>query len=184
MFVHSFHILQPLDVKCFKLFKVLYNKKIEQMICMQIMYITKDNFFSAFKHVFYVILNPKNIQASFRAIGLISYNPKKMINGLDFKLCIPMLSNSCPTNFTSTNPNMPCTAKNAIQNFINLKNKIAKHQSNFFIHLYKLVNTQTKSIFKLTHKMMLLETENKIFHITNELLNKQKKTKKTCIQIE
>ena len=29
--------------------------------------------------------------------------------------------------------------------------------------------------------MVLFETENKTFHITNELLNKQKKTKKTRI---
>ena len=31
---------------------------------------------------------------------------------------------------------------------------------------------------------MLLETENKTFHTTNELLNKQKKTKKTRVRIE
>ena len=46
------------------------------------------------------------------------------------------------------------------------------------------INTQTKSIFKLAHKIMLFETENKTFCIANELLNKQKKTKKTCVQIE
>ena len=34
------------------------------------------------------------------------------------------------------------------------------------------------------HKMVLLETENKIFCITNELFNKWKKIKKTCVWIE
>ena len=29
MFVHSFHIFQPFDVRCFGFFKVLYNKEIE-----------------------------------------------------------------------------------------------------------------------------------------------------------
>ena len=63
-----------------------------------------------------------------------------MISGLDFKFYIPMLSNSCLMNFTSTNSNMPRTAKNTVQNSINLKNKIIKHQNNFFIHLYKLID--------------------------------------------
>ena len=107
---------------------------------MQITHIIKNDFFPAFKCVFYVIINPKNIQTSFKATSLVLYNPEKVINGLDFKLHTPMPSNSCLTNFTFTNPNTPHTAKDTVRNFINLKNKIAKHQSNFFIHLYKLVD--------------------------------------------
>ena len=34
------------------------------------------------------------------------------------------------------------------------------------------------------HKMILFEIKNKIFHTINELFSKQKKTKKTCVQIE
>ena len=150
-------------------------------MCMQIMYITKNNFFLAFKCVFYIIINLKNIQINFKIIGFVLYNSKKIINDLDFKFCILTLSNSCPTNFTSINPNMLHTAKNIVRNFINLKNKIAKYQSNFFIYLYELVDTQTKNIFKLMHKMMLLEIKNKTFHTINELFNKQKKIKKTCV---
>ena len=141
-------------------------------MCMQIIHIIKDNFFFAFKYVFYVIINLKNIQTGFKVIGLVSYNLKKMINDLNFKFHTPMLSNSCLINFTSINLNMPCTAKNIVQNFINLKNKIVKHQNNFFIHLYELVDIQTKNIFKLIHKMVLFEIENKIFYTTNELFNK------------
>ena len=141
-------------------------------MCIQIMHITKNDFFLAFKCVFYVIINLKNIQTNFKAIGLVLYNPKKIINDLDFKFCILTPSNSYLINFISINPNTPCIAKNVVQSFINLKNKTAKHQNNFFIYLYKLINIQIKSISKLTHKMMLLEAENKTFYITNELFNK------------
>ena len=34
------------------------------------------------------------------------------------------------------------------------------------------------------HKMVLLEIENKIFYMANELFNKWKKIKKTCVLIE
>ena len=104
---------------------------------MQITHIIKNNFFPAFKHIFYVIINPKNIQASFKTISLVLYNPEKIINNLDFKFRTPTPSNFCPMNFTFTNPNTPRTAKDTVRSFINLKNKIVKHQSNFFIHLYE-----------------------------------------------
>ena len=106
----------------------------------QITHITKNNFFLAFKCVFYVIINLKNIQINFKTINLVLYNPEKIINNLDFKLRTLTPLNSYPTNFIFINPNMPCTAKNIIQNFINLKNKITKYQNNFFIHLYKLID--------------------------------------------
>ena len=94
---------------------------------MQIIHIIKNNFFLVFKCIFYVIINLKNIQTSFRTISLVLYNPKKIIGGLDFKFYILMPSNFCLISFTSINPNMPCIAKDVVQNFINLKNKIAKH---------------------------------------------------------
>ena len=139
---------------------------------MQITHIIKNIFFFAFKRVFYVIINLKNIQAGFRIIDFVLYNPKKMIGNLDFKFHTPTLSNSCLMNFIFINPNTPCTAKNVVQNFINLKNKIVKYQNSFFIYLYELVDTQTKNIFKLMHKMVLFETKNKTFCTTNELFNK------------
>ena len=96
-------------------------------MCMQIMHIIKNNFFLAFKHIFYVIINPKNIQINFKITNLIPYNPKKIINNLDFKFHTSMLSNFHSINFIFTNLNTSCIAKNAVQNFINLKNKITKH---------------------------------------------------------
>ena len=91
---------------------------------------------------------------------------------MDFKFYMLMTLNFCLINFISINSNTPHTAKNAVRSFINLKNKIAKHQNNFFIYLYELVDIQIKNIFKLTHKMVLFEIKNKTFYITNELFNK------------
>ena len=81
---------------------------------MQIIHIIKNNFFLAFKHVFYVIINLKNIQASFKITGFVLCNLKKIIGGLDFKFHTLILSNSCLMNFIFINPNILCTAKNAI----------------------------------------------------------------------
>ena len=46
------------------------------------------------------------------------------------------------------------------------------HQNKSFNYLYELIDTQSKNIFKLMHKMVLFEIKNKTFYITNEFFNK------------
>ena len=46
--LHSSHLLQPLDVRCFSVLKQSYSKEIEKLIRNHIHYITKPNFFLAF----------------------------------------------------------------------------------------------------------------------------------------
>ena len=96
-------------------------------MCTQIMYIIKNDFFPAFKHIFFVIRGPENIQLNFKSIGLVPYNPKKIINNLNFKFHIFTFSNFCLVNFTFINPNIFYTTKNAVQNFVNLKIKNFVH---------------------------------------------------------
>ena len=84
------------------------------MICMQITHITKNNFFLAFKRIFYVIISLKNIQTSFKTTSFVLYNPEKVIGGLDFKFHTPMPSNFHLMSSTSINPNMPRIAKNVV----------------------------------------------------------------------
>ena len=46
------------------------------------------------------------------------------------------------------------------------------HWNNSFNYLHEFVNTQIKNIFKLMHKIMLIEIKNKISYTTNEFFNK------------
>ena len=46
-----------------------------------------------------------------------------------------------------------------------------------------LIDTQIKNISKLTHKITLFETENKIFHIINYFFNKRKRLKKSIYKL-
>ena len=48
------------------------------------------------------------------------------------------------------------------------------HRNNSFNYLYEYIDMRIKNIFKLIHKMVLLEIENKTFCITKEFFNKQK----------
>ena len=172
--VYLFHILQSFDVGRFRPLKASYNKKMKRMMHTQIMHITENDFFPVFKHPFFAIMDPKNIWSSFKAFSLVPYNPKKQIGGLDFESYTFTPSNFHPMNFVFTNPKKSHTARDIIQYFVNLESKIIMHWSNSLDYLYKLIDMQTKSIFKSTDKMVLLEIENETFCTTNEFFNKWK----------
>lgn len=82
---HSSHFLQPLDVGCFGPLKASYGKQIEQMMRMQVTHITKDDFLAAFLTAFNASMTAKNIQAGFRATGLVPYDPESVVDRLDPK---------------------------------------------------------------------------------------------------
>ena len=93
----------------------------------QIIYIIKNNCFSIFTHIFFAIINLKNVQSNFKTINLVLYNLEKIINNLDFKSHTFIPLNICSMNFVFINPNTFHTTKNAMQNFVNLNFKIVMH---------------------------------------------------------
>ena len=85
-------------------------------------------------------MDEENIQTKFQVTGFMPYNPKIMINSLNFKLKIFTLLSFYSTNVASTNPTMPKTVKNVVWNFIELKSKIVIHQNNSPSQLYDLID--------------------------------------------
>ena len=180
---HLSYILQPLDVGCFGLLKASYSKAIEQMIQRHITHITKDDFFPVFQQAFFASIGEDNIQAGFRATGLVPYNPETVISRLDFKPRTPTPSNSRPGTATSWCLKTPTTAIEAVQSSTTLKSRIARHQSSSPTHLYNVVDTQAKGISMLAHRLVLLEAENQELCIANDLLSKRRRAKKSRLQL-
>ena len=79
---HSSHILQPLDVGCFSPLKTAYRKQIEGFIHGGQTYITKEDFFPAFKVAFQEAITLQNIQGGFRGAGITPISPEKVLEGL------------------------------------------------------------------------------------------------------
>ena len=94
MFIHSFHIFQPFNVKSFKILKTSYNKKIKEIIHTYRTHITRKNFFFAFKQIFYTIMGSSKIQTNFKTIEFIPYNFDQIFDCLDFKSHIFTLPNT------------------------------------------------------------------------------------------
>jgi hypothetical protein len=65
MLAHALHLLQLLNVSCFRLLKTAYSYKIKSFARNYINYITKLEFLLAFYAAFYTAFIKKNIKASF-----------------------------------------------------------------------------------------------------------------------
>ena len=83
---YSSYLIQLLDISYFNILKRSYNREFKTFIKIYINYITKIEFLIVFKIVYINIITIENVQADFRSISLILYNPQTILSKLDIKL--------------------------------------------------------------------------------------------------
>jgi hypothetical protein len=179
---HSSHILQPLDVGCFSPLKKAYGRQIEDMMRAHITYITKDDFFPAFRIAFFAAMTENNIQGGFRGAGLLPFDPESVISILDLKLKTPTPPNSRPSTaqpWVSQTPNNPTEA---LSQTTFIKNQIAHHQNSSPTSIYEAVDQFAKGTSKIIHQLALLKADNQILQQGIEELSKRRRAKKTRLQ--
>ena len=101
---HSSHILQPLDVGCFSPLKRKYKSNISALARNHIHHVDKMTFIPAFQDAFNACFKEKNVQASFRAAGLVPFNPEAVISTLDVQ---PRTPTPPPINATTWQSKTP-----------------------------------------------------------------------------
>lgn len=89
MSAHSSHLLQPLDVSCFRPLKQLYGWRIRDAIQNGNTTIDKADFLFHFQHIYNQIFSKANILSGFRATGLIPLEPEKVLLKLQIKFKMP-----------------------------------------------------------------------------------------------
>jgi hypothetical protein len=86
---HLSHLLQPLDVGCFRPLKKAYGWEIERLIRRSITHVSKTEFFPAFYAAFQRTITQSNIKGGFKGAGLAPFNPEVVISKLDVQLRTP-----------------------------------------------------------------------------------------------
>jgi hypothetical protein len=95
---YSSYLTQLLDVGCFSVLKRSYGRQIETFIKAYINYISKVEFFLAFKAAYNQSITPANAQAGFRGAGLVPFDPQAVISKLDVRLRTPTPSRPSSAN--------------------------------------------------------------------------------------
>jgi len=80
---HTSHLLQPLDVGCFSPLKRAYGHEIQELARQGVYHIDKIDFLTAYTRIRPTIFTQQNIQAGFRATGLIPYCPDRVLSSLN-----------------------------------------------------------------------------------------------------
>ncbi len=83
---HSLHLLQPLDVGCFRPLKQAYGRQVEDLMRMYINYMSKLEFFYGFREAFFTSITERNIQGGFARASLVPYDLERVLSKLDVKL--------------------------------------------------------------------------------------------------
>ncbi|EDN11036.1 conserved hypothetical protein [Histoplasma mississippiense (nom. inval.)] len=86
---HSSHLLQPLDVGCFSPLKTAYGRQVENQMRLGINHIDKEEFLALYPAAQMQALTENNIKSSFRAAGLVPYNPEQVLSRLNTTMHTP-----------------------------------------------------------------------------------------------
>ena len=68
---HTSHLLQPLDVSCFSPLKRAYGREVEELARQSLHHVDKTDFLTVYTRIRPTVFTQQNIQAGFRATGLI-----------------------------------------------------------------------------------------------------------------
>ena len=79
---HSSHLLQPLDVGCFSPLKVAYGRQVSELARQGVFHIDKLDFLQIYSGIRETVFLEQNIQAGFRATGLVPACPERVLSSL------------------------------------------------------------------------------------------------------
>ena len=175
---HSSHLLQPLDVGCFSPLKTSYGKQIENLIRLQINYITKLEFLPAFKDAFKAAFTEQNIKSGFRAAGLVPYDPENVLSHLDLRLRTPT---PLPIEEQSWTSKTPQNAEELESQTTHLKNRIAQHQDSSPSSINTAFNQLVKGAQIMVHSATLLRAEVKALQEANQVKKRRERKRKRRI---
>ena len=79
---HTSHLLQPLDVSCYSPLKRAYGREVEELARHGVYHVDKTDFLTAYTRIRPTVFTQQNIQAGFRATGLVPSCPDRVLSSL------------------------------------------------------------------------------------------------------
>jgi hypothetical protein len=79
---HTSHLLQPLDVGCFSPLKVAYGHQVSELARQGVFHVDKLDFLQIYQGIRGTVLSEQNIQAGFRATGLVPACQERVLSSL------------------------------------------------------------------------------------------------------
>jgi hypothetical protein len=156
--------------------KKLYSFQIEKLMRLRINHITKLEFLPAFGQAFKAFTE-QNIQAGFRAAGLVPYDPERVISCLDLRLRTPTPPPQ-DINWVSKTPQNPDELKNQTEH---IQSRIRQHQNSSPTPIYEALGQLAKGAQIMAHSAVLLKAELKASQEANQAKKRRARKQKRRI---
>jgi hypothetical protein len=179
---HSLHLLQPLNVGCFRPLKKAYGREIEQLIRRSITHVSKTEFFPAFYAAFQKTITELNIKGGFRGAGLAPFDPEVVISKLDVQLRTPSPVEEVAQQAQAWTSITPTTVLEAGSQSKYLSDRIKRHYSSSPESLLEALHSITKVLMRKIQRTALLEAENWELRELNDILSRRRRAKNPRLQ--
>lgn len=88
---HSTHLLQALDFGCFSALKNSYGRLVQEKVELGTFHIDKTDFLVLYHQAHRITFTEKTIKNAFEAVGIVPYNPQKVLSRLNVRTPSPLL---------------------------------------------------------------------------------------------
>ncbi|KAM4064008.1 DDE superfamily endonuclease [Hirsutella rhossiliensis] len=88
---HSTHLLQALDFGCFSALKNSYGRLVQEKVELGTFRIDKTDFLVLYHQAHRITFTEKTIKNAFEAVGIVPYNPQKVLSRLNVRTPSPLL---------------------------------------------------------------------------------------------
>lgn len=129
MLAHSSHLLQPLDIGCFAVLKRLYGSLISQKMRLGISHIDKLDFLIAYPQARSDAFKACTIQNSFRAAGIVPFDPEQVLSKLNIQVHTPSPPGSSGSQSSAFCPHTPANVDELLKQASSIK-EFLKQRSN------------------------------------------------------
>lgn len=179
---HSSHMLQPLDVACFRPLKRAYGQAIDDLMRARVTHITKEEFLPAFYSAHKAAMTEKNTLGGFRGAGIRPFNPEHVISQLDVTLQTPSPPGTSGGLELPWLPQTPSNPTEALSHTEYIEKRIRSHRSSSPAEIIESLTQMSKCTTKAMRQMVLLQDRVKELEAANERLSRRQRTKKRRLQ--
>ena len=175
---HASHLLQPLDVGCFGPLKALYGKEVEGQMRLGVNHMTKEEFLPVYHRAHVAAITAKNIQSSFRATGLVPYDPDQVLLTLNPVVRTPSPVHAEESEWESKTPrNLSEVRRQAkhIQDQRRLLRSTSRSPTD------RAFRQLLKGYEKVAHERAILEVENAALRAENTRQKRKRATRRTFV---
>jgi hypothetical protein len=176
---YASHILQPLDVGCFRALKTAYGTLISNLARRRIFYVNKTDFLAMYVQAHAKVFTKKTIKNVFKVIEIHSFNPRYVLD--DLITSTPPLSNIANNAFGSSpwNFGTPLTLRQ-LEKQVKVVDSVIMEEGDHVKPLKKI----SKVTSHLMTKVIILDTRIVELEDTVKHLNKKQSRLKAQLQVE